>query len=168
MLPFPSFQQENRYLYVLEKNAAWSSNLSHLLIVLIHFFNVSLSVARTRENMKLTRKNYTTRVEFVILTNRLGEWAVHFNQGSRCHNPQILYPMIFICGRVRSPPPCLPPKCPCLLTPGKKRPSGPRISVALPLMIKCTFHNSTGNEILQGPLKLFCVFNCFIYAPLES
>lgn len=51
---------------------------------------------------------------------------------------------------------------------GKKRPSGPRISVALPLTIKCSFHNSTGNEILRGPLNLFCVFNCFIYAPLES
>lgn len=66
--------------------------------------------------------------------------------------------MILICGKVRPPPPCLAPKCPSQLTLGKETafvrfPSitvNDKVLSPRHLMIKYSFHDSTGDEILQG------------------
>lgn len=88
--------------------------------------------------------------------------------------------MILICGKVPPPlPPPVPralslaPKCPSRLTGGGVGVGGnslpfPSTSVALPLMIKCSFYDSTGNEILPGPLKRLRLFNGFLLCPAEK
>lgn len=69
--------------------------------------------------------------------------------------------MTLICGKVRPPSPSLAPNCPSLLPGGggwlgggAEKNRSPLILVALPSNVKWSFHDSAGNEMLRGPLKL--------------
>lgn len=72
----------------------------------------SLSIVRASENTKFTKKTRDDiGVRFVIPTNGLGEWAVHFNKGSDATNLKDLIAHDFNLWESSSPPPtACPPR----------------------------------------------------------
>lgn len=108
-LSLSSLQQENRYPYFPEKDPGRCFNLIQVLIVPIHFCAGALSswpILRASENIKFTQKTRgDVGVKFRILTNALGEWAVHFNKGSGATNLRSYIPGLQAVGKFLPPLP---------------------------------------------------------------